>query len=218
MAQATGVAAKHLRALERLKSVPKIERFYLAGGTAIAFHLDHRRSNDLDIFGPIGASFAPFQALARKDPSSAQVVRVGDATLQMEIVGVPVDVVRYPYALLEKPVLGPAGFPTAGLMDLATNKLAAVASRGLRRDFWDLFAILRSGISLADACDAYIRRFGVAESDLYHVTVALTWFEELEAVLPAGMAPKRWDEIRLFFEDEVPRLVLARPTKKKRPR
>jgi hypothetical protein len=123
---------------------------------------------------------------------------------------VPTDVVRYTYRPLEAPVPGPAGFPTAGLLDLATNKLAAIAKRGLRRDFWDLYAIAKSGVSLDDACAAYVRRFGVAESDLYHVEKGLLWFEDAERVMPAGMTPKLWSTVRRYFEREVPRLVLGR--------
>jgi hypothetical protein len=207
MARASRVAAAQLRALDRLSAVPRIKRFYLAGGTAIAFHLEHRTSRDLDIFGPEKASFVPFQAMARSEPEMAQVVRIGDATLQIVVEGVPVDVVRYPYPLLEPAVPGPRGFPTAGLLDLATNKLAAISRRGLRRDFWDLYAIAKNGISLADATSAYVRRFGVAESDLYHVTTGLTWFGEVEDVLPSGMTPQLWKRIREFFESEVPLLV-----------
>lgn len=145
--------------------------------------------------------------MARADPEMAAIVRVGDATLQLVVEGVPVDVVRYPYPLLAPTVPGPRGFPTAGLVDLATNKLAAISRRGLRRDFWDLYAIAKNGISLAEATRAYMRRFGVAESDLYHVVVALTWFDEIEDVLPIGMTAKLWKQIRDFFEGEVPRLV-----------
>ena len=82
-----------------------------AGGTAIAFHLRRRRSNDLDLFGPADASFSGFHALARTDAKGIQVVREGEATLQVEVLGVPVDVVRYPYAPLKKPGPGPGGFP-----------------------------------------------------------------------------------------------------------
>src|SRR5262245_52485041 len=162
MARRASLAPEQLRALARLKSVAGIDRFYLAGGSAIAFHLHHRRSDDLDLFGPENASFSPFQSLARSHPRSVEVVTVGEATLRMEIGGIPIAVARYPYPPLEKPTTGPEGFRVAGLTDLATNKLAAIAKRGLKRDFWDLHSILQSGISLADACSAYVRRFGVA--------------------------------------------------------
>jgi hypothetical protein len=149
MARKPGLPPPQLRALDRLKSVRGIDRFYLAGGAAIAVHLHHRVSNDIDLFGPMRASFAPFQALARPPSRDVKVVTIGDATLHMEIAGVPVDVVRYPYPLLEEPQAGPAGFLVAGLLDLATNKLAAIAKRGLLRDFWDLHEIGKSGVTLS---------------------------------------------------------------------
>jgi hypothetical protein len=211
MARSAGLSPEQHRALARLKSIHGISRFHLAGGSAIAFHLGHRRSNDLDIFGPGDASFSPFQDLARADRRLAQVVSVGDATLRMEVEGVPVDVVRYPYALLEAATPGPDGFPVAGLTDLATNKLAAISRRGLKRDFWDLYAILQNGHTLSEVCRAYVKRFGVAEGDLYHVILALTWFEEAESESPLGMTPKLWSAIRTFFEVEAPTVLLEQP-------
>ena len=50
MGKPTGLAKEQRRALDRLKGVRGIERFYLAGGSAIASHLHHRRSADLDLF------------------------------------------------------------------------------------------------------------------------------------------------------------------------
>jgi hypothetical protein len=174
-------------------------------------HLRHRVSNDLDVFGPKLASFAPFQALARPRSHEVKVVTVGNATLHMEIGGVPVDVVRYPYPLLEKARPGPGGFPVSGLVDLATNKLAAIAKRGLMRDFWDLYEIGKSGVTLSEACAAYVKRFHVAENDLYHVMLGLTWFEDAEAetVRPKGMTDKLWRTIRRYFEEQAPPLVLS---------
>lgn len=44
------LAEEQLRALDRLSRVPELTAFYLAGGTAIAHHLGHRVSRDLDLF------------------------------------------------------------------------------------------------------------------------------------------------------------------------
>jgi len=59
-------------------------------------------------------------------------------------------------------------------------KLAAIARRGIRRDFWDLHALVESGIALRDAAAGYLRRFGVAETDLYPVLKALTYFDDAD--------------------------------------
>lgn len=88
-------------------------------------------------------------------------------------------------------------------------KLAAIARRGLRRDFWDLFAIGGAGITLAESCEAYVARFGKARSDLYHVLRALTYFDdaEKETAMPSGLTPALWEEIKAHFEEEAPRLI-----------
>jgi hypothetical protein len=175
------VAKEQSRALGRLKVVPGIERFYLAGGTAVAVHLHHRQSLDLDLFSVSGdVDLAALAEAVRVAVPDLQVISMTDAALRVRVGEVPVDIVRYPYAPLDAPVPGPEEFPTAGVRDLAAMKLAAIARRGLRRDFWDLFALAEGGLSLRDAAGAYVAKFGVTEADLYHVLRSLTYFEDAE--------------------------------------
>lgn len=204
------LAEAQRRALDRLRGVPGIERFYLAGGTAVAFHLHHRASADLDLFSV--APDADLDALARaalRAIPEATVLERSDATLKLRVDGIPVDVVNYPYPPLVPPAPGPAQFPVAGPLDLAVMKLAAIARRGLRRDFWDLFALLEGGLDLVDVGSAFLRRFGRSEADLYHVMRALTWFDDAERapVFPPGLTRAKWEAIKEHFEREAPRLL-----------
>lgn len=114
---------------------------------------------------------------------------------------------------LEAPQPGPEGVPVAGLRDLAVMKLAAIARRGIRRDFWDAYAIFTSAnVTLAAALDDYLLRFGVSESSLYHVLRSLTYFGDAERdpIVPAGMDDQLWSEIRRWFEHEAPRELAER--------
>lgn len=89
-------------------------------------------------------------------------------------------------------------------------KLAAIAHRGLRRDFWDLHELItRGGLSLDSALDAYVRRFGKAEPELYHVLRSLTFFDdaEQEALVPAGLTAAHWETIRQYFLMEAPNML-----------
>lgn len=124
---------------------------------------------------------------------------------------VPVDLVRYPYAPLDPPEVGREALPVAGLRDLAAMKLAAIARRGLRRDFWDLYAIQEAGLSLEDAGAAYTTKFGTAESDLYHVMRALTYFGDAEKdpEYPRGLTVGRWEKIKAFFRASAPGLLAS---------
>ena len=89
-------------------------------------------------------------------------------------------------------------------------KLAAIARRGIRRDFWDLYVLCQGTLTLAEALDAYLARFGKVASDGYHVVRALTYFDdaEREPVSPAGMTDRLWEKIKESFRRAAPRLVL----------
>lgn len=107
----------------------------------------------------------------------------------------------------------PERVPVASLRDLAAMKLAAIAKRGVRRDYWDLYEILtRKPRTLRATCDDYVRKFGVAETDIYHVLRALTWFEDADAdpTPPRGLTPTRWREIRRWFEEHAAKELLRR--------
>ena len=92
---------------------------------------------------------------------------------------------------------------------LGAMKLAAIATRGIRRDFWDAFVMAKNGHALAQMAADFRAKFGKEASDLYHVVRALTYFDDAEAdpILPRGMTPKRWKEVRAFFTKEAPHLL-----------
>jgi hypothetical protein len=202
MAESRELAEDQRRALDRLKPSVEALGLYLAGRTALAFHLGHRLSRDVDLFSQDADLDLERVRRAFATLPEFEVDSLTDATLRFRIGGVPVDVVRYPYALLNPPGDGPDHFPVASLEDLATMKLSAVSRRGIRRDFWDLHEMLsRQTPSLDQALDSYLRRYGVKESDLYHVLKALTYFgdAEADALLPLGLTLERWEEIKAWF-------------------
>ncbi|MBI4699699.1 MAG: nucleotidyl transferase AbiEii/AbiGii toxin family protein [Deltaproteobacteria bacterium] len=212
MAGATELAPAQRRALARLRRLASLRGFYLAGGSAVAFHLRHRRSNDLDLFSP-GAEVdlsAVSDDLARL-PDLA-VVSATDAVLRVRLGRVALDVVRYRYPPLRRPSAGPEGFPVAGLLDLATMKLAAISVRGIRRDFWDLHEILtRTSVTLGRSLDGYVSRYGVKQADLYHVLRALTYFDDAEKEpAPRGLGVSRWRAIKEYFSERAPEALRRR--------
>lgn len=204
--------SEQLRALDRLRNEPAFEGLCLVGGTAIAAHLGHRRSLDLDLFSHGGA--IDLESVRRRLVElGASIVSIDANVLRAVLDNVRIDVVRYPYAAIEAPAPGPAGFPTLGLSDLAAMKLAAIARRGLRRDFWDLHEIARRAVPLEDIARLYRAKFGSSENDLYQAARALTYFADADAepLLPAGLTAERWAEIKRFFFEHAGRLVRPRP-------
>ena len=177
--------------------------FYLGGGVAVAMHLAHRESRDLDFFS--GTS-DPSQ-LADAFAQSSDQVRILDrsaGTLHLEIVGVPVSALRYAYPSLATPLrMTGVPIPVASVEDLVAMKLSAIAGRGALRDFWDLSALLdRTHRSLADALALFRAKY--AREDVGHVVRSLAYFADADAEpLPAGMTAERWRRMRADFQERV---------------
>jgi len=210
MGRAKPLAEQQRRALDRLSRVPEIARYYLAGGTAVAVQLEHRQSRDLDLFSrERDVELETLKDSLDEAFDMVVVVRETDAALHLLCDGVPMDFVRYPYPPLLEPTDTGLGVRVASLVDLGVMKLSAIAKRGLRRDFWDLVAILDSGISLRELGSAYSKRFGVRMSDLYHVARALTYFGDAEKdpAMPAGMNEDLWHGIQARMRAEAPALI-----------
>ncbi len=205
-------------ALARLNQTGVLRDVYLAGGVAVALHLGHRQSIDLDLFTR-KPTLDVDSILDRLRPIGAATIGFTDATLTVRVGRVPIDFVRYPYDAIGRFTKGPAGVQIASLRDLAAMKLSAIARRGIRRDFWDLHEILtRGGRTLHQALDDYRKKFGVSEADVYHVIRALSWFDEAERdkVMPRGLTAPRWKAIRTWFEDAASTELARRATRTSR--
>src|SRR5947209_16545143 len=112
---------------------PLMTRFgyYLAGGTAVALHLGHRRSVDLDWFTPEGLPDPLQMAQALRDNGvDFRTRQVGAGALHGSVRGVRVSLLAYRYRLLARLRTWAGGARIAGGPDLAAMKLAAVAQRG----------------------------------------------------------------------------------------
>jgi hypothetical protein len=74
--------------------------------------------------------------------------------------------------------------------------------------------ITAGGVTLASALEAYVKRFGVGESDLYHVLRSLTYFDdaEKEIVLPEGLDASEWEMLKAFFRRAAPEALAQRLT------
>jgi hypothetical protein len=163
--------------LPRLAPLALQQGFYLAGGTALALQLGHRRSVDFDWFReePIDDPLR-LAADLRNPAFRFETDRVERGTLHGRASGVRVSFLEYRYPLL-RPPRAVEGLRLAALEDIAAMKLAAVAQRGSKKDFVDVFALGRR-FGLDDMLGFYGKKYGVA--DVGHVLVALAYFDDAD--------------------------------------
>jgi hypothetical protein len=138
MGGVTGLSQEQLLALGRIARLPQAKALHLVGGSAIAIYFGHRFSlvPDVDLHAVRASLAASVPALVVRGET--------DVTLKVAADGAIIDFVRYPYAPLEPPTPGPGGVLLASVRDLGAMKLSAIATRGIRRDFWDAFVMVTS--------------------------------------------------------------------------
>jgi Nucleotidyl transferase AbiEii toxin, Type IV TA system len=154
--------------------------FYLTGGTALALHLGHRRSEDFDWFTQDSLPDPLVLAQHLRDAGIPFMTTSTErGTLHGTVAGVRVTFLEYRYPLLKPTVFLPDfSCPLAALEDIACMKLSAVAQRGSRKDFIDIYALGQSGLTLTAMLDYYQLKYGV--KDIAHVLYGLAYFDDAE--------------------------------------
>ncbi len=193
-------------ALAILSQVAAVRSFYLAGGTALALHLGHRDSVDFDFFRSTG--FAPQELVEHLPPSPpVQMLQAERDTLTVLFRGVKTSFFGYPHDLIRPTIPGPCDIAVASVADIAPMKLAAIAGRGSRKDFVDLYCICRQCFPLREAITLMAAKFASPQYDLYHLSRSLVYFADAEnEPMPRLRQPLTWEEVKRFFLAEAARL------------
>lgn len=160
--------------LRRLQRLPDLTSTRLVGGTALALHLGHRKSVDLDMFGTFDPIVSYRKLLADAGHS---VEGAENGTVQsLRVNNVKVDLVNYPYPWLDD-AIEEGNIRLAGLRDIAAMKLSAVANRVRKKDFIDVARLL-DVFSLDQMLSLYKEKFSVSE--LSFPLRGLMYFDDAE--------------------------------------
>jgi len=184
-------------------------RFYLAGGTALALQLGHRRSVDLDFFSATDEVRPDThrEALAVLAPFQLTIVEQEWGNLLLLLGDLRVGFFSYGYPLLEVGVEA-EGVPLASLLDLGLMKLDAVATRATRKDFCDLY-VLAQTLPLRQLLDAAPRKYPAYRDFEARVVRYLTYFERADQEEPVPLnLDVSWEKIKAFFRQQA--ALLAR--------
>lgn len=152
-----------------------LEELNLAGGTALALQIGHRTSTDLDFFGKTEMDFE----ILKLEIHSNFDFRIEQETKNIligYIEGIKVDFVKYKYELIEPPITE-QGIRLLSIKDIGCMKLAAITGRGKKRDFFDLYYILK-WISLEDLLDLYQTKY--YDGSVQLVLKSLTYFQDAD--------------------------------------
>ncbi len=185
---------------------------YLAGSAALTLYVGHREVRDLDLMTGTNRLTGPERRDLLADLLSfAEETRVEtarDGYLYARLGGVGLRVFYYPYPLIE-PVSEVDGLAVASAMDLGLMKIAAIISRGEKRDFVDLYLLCRH-LPLGELLERSEEKFGhVRDFRLQALKgladLSLTTGEPMPHIEPS----LDWESVETWVRDEVRNLGRA---------
>lgn len=135
------VTAETLDLIQRLMNDKQIYAFKLAGGTALALHLGHRTSIDIDLFNTNGFDAAKLSQHLQKE-YNAVVERTRENTISGDINGIKIDLLSHQYRDVQ-PSITIEGIRMASMEDIAAMKFNAIINNPRRlKDFVDMHYML----------------------------------------------------------------------------
>lgn len=190
------------RVLFLLNDKDTIKKFYLAGGTALALQLGHRISNDLDFFSQNGFD-ENFTIQRLAEMGNFQLEKRAEQTIIGILNDTKVSFFDYNYPLLKEPE-NIGNIRIADVSDVACMKIDAIASRGTKRDFIDVYFIAKNVISLGDIFVNFEKKFSSLNYNMIHIKKSLVFFEDAEDdASPQMLRSVGWEDVKKFFEDEI---------------
>jgi hypothetical protein len=198
------------QALDYLRQQPFIHDFYLAGGTGLALQIGHRVSTDLDWFSANRRLLAPEREAicttlrgasgqALEESGQFAVASEQDGLLFTRLLGAEVSFIYQHHTLLE-PTVPYRGMQLASPTDIGLMKLAAINSRGTRRDFVDLYSV-REIVTLDRLLELAAIKYADRPSFLPVAARALAYFEDAEPQpMPVLLKPVEWADVRAYCE------------------
>lgn len=185
-----------------IKTAPFLQDYVLVGGSALALHLCHRQSEDLDFF-TYTDNFQK-QDILRYLKYFKQTEVLNDNADQLDLL---VDGVKVTFFNAKWAFLRPTNisiFNVASLQAIAAMKTNTLFLRAKYRDYYDLYCLVKHGMSIRDIFTA---SQGIVDGISYKLLcIALLYIDDIEDDNIAYLDPQEVvskQQIRAFFEQAI---------------
>lgn len=188
---------EHKKAIEKIGNMLKEGNFYLAGGTGVYYYLQHRHSVDLDFFTDKVIDFREFHHYFEPE----EIKLLTKDTIHAKVENINLSFFQYPYLLL-KPPNNLEMIKIASLEDILCMKANNIISRGSRKDFVDVYFIIKAlKVGSDEVINLFKKKFGAYDELV--IKKSLTYFEDAEKEPEFTTIKKiNWEKIKNFFIKE----------------
>ena len=191
-----------LELLKKLCQEPYLMDCRLVGGTALALQYGHRTSIDLDFFGSFGNEedklftvLQPYAEVRRvKDSPNIKIFFMDD---------VKVDFVNYSIYPWIDDAVEEEGLRLASPKDIAAMKVNAVMGRGTKKDFVDVYFLLRH-YTFDEIMQFYLQKY--PDGSEYRALLSMTYFADADPQpMPFMFQQVEWNTIKEEIKHQVER-------------
>lgn len=183
-----------------------LENFYLSAGTALSLIIGHRESEDLDFF-----------TSKKFDPLTIQneVAKLGklknselsEGTLNTYLNDVKLQFLYYPYKNI-RPFIIWNNVKISSKEDIACTKLITISMRGSKKDFIDLYFLLKE-FDLNKMFEMLEEKYTDTSYNKLHILKSLTYFDDAELQpMPRMQKNISWEQIKNYITTEVKKFVV----------
>lgn len=198
MLQKQTVKPALLELLDFLMHQEIFKNYYLVGGTSLALQRGHRESVDIDLFGNNEINEIEFTATLSKFGTPI-TLKKSKNIIVYSVSGIKLDFVNYHYQWL-KPAKLIEHIRFASFEDIGAMKLNAIAGRGSKKDFIDLYLLLQE-FTLKDLFSFYKLKY--TDGSEFLVLKSLTYFDDADLEnSPKMYLSETWDTIKQFITDK----------------
>lgn len=193
----TGTVSKQtLELLNSFCTHPKLTDFFLVGGTALALQLGHRISIDLDFFSVKPLKTDELIGILEEE-YNAEIFQLTDNAIVGKVKDVKIDFIAHQYPLLNELKME-NDIRLSSLDDIAAMKLNAIKNRGSKKDFIDLYFLLKQ-FTLTEMLSLVNKKY---PNNVDVLTLkSLVYFDDAELQPDCEMLiAVTWDEIKKEIE------------------
>ncbi len=193
-----------LELLRKLLLLEELQDFFLVGGTALALQLGHRISVDIDMFTLNDFNSDELISKLSKHISISSISKSKNS-LSLEVLDtsgndevVKIDLIKYSYPLINT-VVEIDSIRLLSIEDIIAMKLSAVTGRGAKKDFYDIFFLLKN--YNLEVMIKYFK-FKFPNTNVFQVLKSLTYFDDADLEPdPITIKNIEWDTVKKTIQE-----------------
>jgi hypothetical protein len=171
-----------------------LKDFYLAGGTALALQIGHRESIDFDFFTERELKSQEILSYLQ-EIGDVIVILNTDHVLHCLVNDIQIAFFSVKFNLIDNTV-NHESIRICSTLDIFLMKLQAIAGGGSRKDFIDLYFLLKQ-YELNGIETYYFKKYNITLQSDYHLLKSLLYFDDAEkSPMPKMFVSINWEEMK----------------------